>query len=162
MIAMSEEFTLLSEEELLKGISKVNRVKHRKASKQKSTAHSGNRSSSQHGKNPASGSKKSGPSKTQKSTDSRTKSGSSASRKTATHRRKRSWLRTLGQILFRTVLSLVIVAGLLFGGLCLVLNQVFNGPSPAARDVLTMSLLEASGTKWVPGIFLGDRTVEQI
>ena len=77
-------------------------------------------------------------------------------------KKKKTWGRTLLRILLRTMLCIVVIAGLLFGGLCLILNQVFNGPSPAARDVLTMSLLEASGTKWVPGLFLGDEMVEQI
>ena len=75
---------------------------------------------------------------------------------------KKSLGKTVLRILFRTVLTIVVVAGLLLGGLCLILNQLFNGPSPAARDVLTMSLLEASGTKWLPGLFLGDEMVEQI
>ena len=42
------------------------------------------------------------------------------------------------------------------------LNKIFNGPSEAARDTLTMSLSEASATKWVPGIFLGAEKVEEI
>ena len=42
------------------------------------------------------------------------------------------------------------------------LNKVFNGPSEAARDTLTMSLSEASATKWVPGIFLGSEKVAEI
>ena len=70
--------------------------------------------------------------------------------------------KALLRIILRTVLCIVVVVGLLVGGLWLILNQVFNGPSPAARDVLTMSLLEASGTKWLPGLFLGEETVEQI
>ncbi len=51
---------------------------------------------------------------------------------------------------------------LLISGLCMVLAMVFHGPSETARDVLTMSLTEASATKWVPGLFLGDEKVEQI
>lgn len=74
----------------------------------------------------------------------------------------RSIGRTVLRILFRTVLTVVVIVALLVGGLWLILNQMFNGPSPAARDVLTMSLLEASGTKWLPGLFLGDELVEQI
>lgn len=74
----------------------------------------------------------------------------------------RSIGRTVLRILLRTILTVVVIAGLLVGGMWLILNQLFNGPSPAARDVLTMSLLEASGTKWLPGLFLGDELVEQI
>lgn len=75
---------------------------------------------------------------------------------------KASWGKILLRIFLRTILCIVIVAGLLVGGLCLVLNQVFNGPSPAARDILTMSLLEASATKWIPAVFLGEELVAQI
>ena len=57
------------------------------------------------------------------------------------------------------VFTVVILAA---GGLLMVLNTVFIGPSEAARDVLTMSLSEASATKWVPGIFLGDEKVAEI
>ena len=57
------------------------------------------------------------------------------------------------------VFTIVIFAA---GALLMVLNTVFNGPSEAARDVLTMSLSEASATKWVPGIFLGDEKVAEI
>ena len=74
----------------------------------------------------------------------------------------RSIGRTVLRILLRTILTVVVIAGLLVGGMWLILNQLFNGPSPAARNVLTMSLLEASGTKWLPGLFLGDELVEQI
>ena len=77
-------------------------------------------------------------------------------------KRKTTWVHILLRVLFRIVLCIVVLAGLLLGGAYLILNQFFNGPSPAARDVLTMSLLEASGTKWLPGIFLGDEMVAQI
>ena len=150
---MSEEFTLLSEEELLTGIAKVNRVKYKKSSRKKPT--SGKSTSSNCGK---SSSKK-------LSAPPARSSGQAASRNAAPARRRKkksSWGKKLLQFFLRTMLCVVVVAGLLFGGLCMVLNQVFNGPSPAARDVLTMSLLEASGTKWVPGIFLGDQKVQQI
>jgi len=70
--------------------------------------------------------------------------------------------RTALRILLRSLLVLFTVVILAVGGLCVVLNLIFNGPSPTARNVLTMSLLEASATKWVPGLFLGDEMVEQI
>ncbi len=47
-------------------------------------------------------------------------------------------------------------------GLIALLNLVFNGPSEAARDVLCMSLLEPSGTKWIPPLFLSQETIEAI
>lgn len=71
-------------------------------------------------------------------------------------------LRVLFMLLRRTLLVVLTVAVLALGAVCLVCNLVFNGPSPAARDVLTMSLLEASATKWVPALFIGQEAVEQI
>ena len=149
---MSEDFTLLSEDELLKDIPQINRNHHRSSS-ENSTSHSGKRSSSQHSRSSSSHQQKTSAPK------------SHSSRKTPPPKRRKpkvSLGKKLLQLFLRTLLCIVVVVGLLFGALCLVLNQVFNGPSPAARDVLTMSLLEASGTKWLPGIFLGDEKVEQI
>ncbi len=65
-------------------------------------------------------------------------------------------------ILRRVLLVILTVVLLLVLGLFLILNKIFNGPSESARDVLTMSLLEASATKWVPGLFLGSEKVEEI
>lgn len=43
-----------------------------------------------------------------------------------------------------------------------VIYKVFHGPSRSARNALTMTLLEPSATKWIPYVFLGKETVEQI
>ena len=51
---------------------------------------------------------------------------------------------------------------LLVAGLCMILNLIFNGPSPSARDRLTMSLRESSGMKWCPALFLGEEKVAEI
>ena len=59
-------------------------------------------------------------------------------------------------LLVFTVVILVVVA------LVLVMNMVFNGPSPAAQERLTMSLIEASATKWVPALFIGEERVAEI
>ena len=67
-----------------------------------------------------------------------------------------------GRFIRRTLLLIFTVVLIAAGGLIMVLNTVFNGPSEAARDVLTMSLSEASATKWVPGIFLGEEKVAEI
>lgn len=68
----------------------------------------------------------------------------------------------LGRIIRRFFLLLFTVIILAVAALVLVMNLIFNGPSPAARDVLTMSLIEASATKWVPALFIGEDTVAQI
>ncbi|MBE6923851.1 MAG: hypothetical protein E7466_01245 [Ruminococcaceae bacterium] len=65
-------------------------------------------------------------------------------------------------VLRRTLLTLGTVVVLVFVGLCLVLNLLFNGPSEAARRVLTSSLHEASATKWVPALFIGQEAVDKI
>lgn len=68
----------------------------------------------------------------------------------------------LGRILRRFFLVLVTTLVMAVTALILVLNLLFNGPSPAVRDVLTMALIEASATKWVPALFIGEETVAQI
>ena len=68
----------------------------------------------------------------------------------------------LGRIIRRFFLVLFTVVILAVAALVLVMNLVFNGPSPAARDKLTMSLIEASATKWVPALFIGEDTVAEI
>ena len=77
-------------------------------------------------------------------------------------KRKKKKSGAFGRFLRRTLLLIFTVVIIAAGGLVMVLNTVFNGPSEAARDVLTMSLSEASATKWVPGIFLGDEKVAEI
>lgn len=69
---------------------------------------------------------------------------------------------SVGRFFRRFFLVLFTLVILLVVGLAMVLDLVFNGPSPEARNVLTMSLTEASATKWVPGLFLGDELVAQI
>ena len=64
--------------------------------------------------------------------------------------------------LLRSLLVIFTIAILAVGGLAAVCQLIFNGPSESARDVLTMSLLEASATKWVPGLFLGQEKVDEI
>ncbi|MGM9548913.1 MAG: phosphodiester glycosidase family protein [Faecousia sp.] len=68
----------------------------------------------------------------------------------------------LGRIIRRFFLLLFTVIVLILVAACLILNLIFNGPSPAARDVLTMSLLEPSGTKWIPGLFMDEETLDSI
>ena len=68
----------------------------------------------------------------------------------------------LGRIIRRFFLLVFTVVFLIAGALILFMNLVFNGPSPAMRDTLTMSLIEASATKWVPALFIGEETVAQI
>ena len=66
------------------------------------------------------------------------------------------------RVLLRGLIALLTVAATLVLGLWMIMDEVFNGPSETARNRLTMSLLEASATKWVPAVFVGEETVEQI
>ena len=75
-------------------------------------------------------------------------------------KKKKSGL--MGRIVRRFFLLLFTVILLAFAALVLVMNLVFNGPSPAARTQLTMSLIEASATKLVPALFIGEEAVEEI
>ena len=68
----------------------------------------------------------------------------------------------LGRIIRRFFLILFTVIILVLAALILAMNVIFNGPSPAAREVLTMSLLEPSATKWIPGLFLEEDVLDSI
>lgn len=73
-----------------------------------------------------------------------------------------SFRKRIFRFLRRFLLVLVATVLMLFSALVLVLNMIFNGPSPTVRDLVTMALIEASATKWVPGVFLGEETVTAI
>ena len=75
---------------------------------------------------------------------------------------KRSGASLVGLIARRFLFVFLLLILLLASALVLVLNMVFTGPSTAARDMLTMALIEASATKWVPGVFLDDETIASI
>lgn len=68
----------------------------------------------------------------------------------------------MGRIIRRFFLVLFTVIIMAVSALIMVLNMVFNGPSPTARNLLTMTLIEASATKWVPALFIGEETVAEI
>lgn len=67
-----------------------------------------------------------------------------------------------GRIVRRFFLVLFTLIALILVAACLAANLIFNGPSPAARDILTMTLLEPSGTKWIPGLFMDAETLDSI
>lgn len=60
-------------------------------------------------------------------------------------------LLVIGTLLLLTVIFLLAV--------CL---MIFRGPSESACEVLTMSMVESSGMKWVPGLFIGQERVDEI
>lgn len=59
-------------------------------------------------------------------------------------------------LVFFTLILLIVI------GLCMICNLIFNGPSESARNVLTMSMLESSGMKWFPALFIGQEAVDEI
>ena len=77
-------------------------------------------------------------------------------------KQKNAALSCLFRCIRRFFLVLLTLIVLLVAGAWLILNLFFNGPSPAARDMLTMSLLEPSGTKWMPGLFMDQEVIDQI
>ena len=65
-------------------------------------------------------------------------------------------------ILRRTGLCLLTLVLVLLVGAWLILNMLFNGTNDEVKKVLTMSLREPSGTKWLPQLFIGKDGVAAI
>lgn len=82
--------------------------------------------------------------------------------KTSTRTTKKSRKGLAMCILRRSLLVIVTLVLCVALALVLVLNIIFNGPSENARQRMTMTLLEASATKWVPKLFIGEAEVERI
>lgn len=76
--------------------------------------------------------------------------------------RKKRRKGNVAKILLRSVMVFLTVILLALGGLWMVLDTIFFGPSEAARDVLVMSLAKSSGTWWIPSVFLGEELANQI
>lgn len=68
----------------------------------------------------------------------------------------------VGRLIRRSVLLLVTVVLLAVIGIGMVLNKIFTGPSPAARDALVMKLKQSASTEWIPELFLDSDTIAQI
>ena len=66
------------------------------------------------------------------------------------------------RVLLRTVLVLLLTIAMVLSAAWILLDTLFNGPSEAARDMLTMSLANSSGTFWIPSFFLGEELANQI
>ncbi len=66
------------------------------------------------------------------------------------------------RVLYRILLIVVAVALVAVFGVFKTLNTVAHGPSDTFRDFLVQSAMQASATKWVPGLFLSDEEVERI
>ena len=77
-------------------------------------------------------------------------------------RKQKSGNGLIGRIVRRFFLVLFALIIMLSSVLVMVMNLVFNGPSPTARDQLAMALIEASATKWVPALFIGEEAVAEL
>ena len=75
---------------------------------------------------------------------------------------KKNSKQTALTILRRSLLVFFTIVLVLVIGLCMILNTIFHGPSQAGKEMLTMALLEASGTKWLPALFIGQDGVDEI
>ncbi len=70
--------------------------------------------------------------------------------------------KTVWCVVRRSLLVLLTFVVLLVYAVFALCNTVANGPSPTVRNLLVLSSLQASATKWVPGLFLEDAEVEAI
>ena len=57
------------------------------------------------------------------------------------------------QVFFKILIVLLVIVILAVFALASVCKTVADGPSESARDMLVLSALQASATKWVPGLF---------
>ena len=64
--------------------------------------------------------------------------------------------------LYRIILVIITVALLLVFALWYTINTIAHGPSETVRNALVISAMQASATKWVPGLFLDKETVDGI
>ena len=76
--------------------------------------------------------------------------------------KKKSGFRVLLKILGRCAIVILTVALVAVGGVLAAVNTVAKGPSTTMRDQLVLMAMQASATKWVPGLFLDDALVQSI
>ena len=68
----------------------------------------------------------------------------------------------IGKYIFRVFFSLFTVIAILVYAVFSLCYTIATGPSETVRDLAVLSALQASATKWVPGLFLDDETVKAI
>ena len=83
---------------------------------------------------------------------------------TPKNRKKRKYNQThsVKKYIGRFFILLGVVLVLLIYVVFSAVATIAHGPSTTIRDLLVLSAMQASATKWVPGLFLPDETVEQI
>lgn len=70
--------------------------------------------------------------------------------------------RRISTIIRRTLLIFFTVIFILLFSVAALCHTLMTGPSDTVRDKVVLSAMQASATKWLPGLFLGDELVEQI
>ena len=89
------------------------------------------------------------------SEQAKTSIGTNATEEKAGHLSLGTVLRRIGLSLGTTLIFLIIA-------LFVLLATIAHGPSQTIRDTLVLSAMQASATKWVPGLFLDQELVDQI
>lgn len=69
---------------------------------------------------------------------------------------------TIGKIIKRFFISIGTALGCIILSLVVLLAVIAHGPSVTFRNALVLSAMQASATKWVPGLFLSSETVDKI
>lgn len=76
--------------------------------------------------------------------------------------KKRPAKRKRYSVLGRVLLVIFTVIFVLVFALFALCKTIATGPSETVRDLLVLSAMQASATKWVPGLFLDDAVVDEI
>lgn len=82
--------------------------------------------------------------------------------KKAKDSQKKSGKLTVGKVVRRVFGCIGTAILYLLIALIVAVTIVANGPSKSLRDALVLSAMQASATKWVPGLFLSDAKVDEI
>ena len=69
---------------------------------------------------------------------------------------------TPGKIIRRVLLCFVTLLLFVILSVYVLLFSIAHGPSETMRNALVLSAMQASATKWVPGLFFSQKTVDEI
>ncbi len=81
-----------------------------------------------------------------------------SNKKSARKKKKSKAGKYIGRFFILLLVLILLLVYVVFSAVA----TVAHGPSTTIRDLLVLSAMQASATKWVPGLFLPDETVEQI
>lgn len=75
--------------------------------------------------------------------------------------RSKRW-KTGWMVVRRTLLVILVLLLFVIGSAYALCMTLLHGPSESVRDMLVLSAKQASATKWLPGLFLDEETIQQI